>query len=60
MKCYFWSNDSCGNVFWTVVDQNCLESFEMWRRRRMESRRIDRVKNEVLNRVKEGMTSYVL
>ena len=58
MKCYFSSIDSCGNVNWTVVGENYVESFEMWRWRRMEIRRMDRLKNEVLNRVKEEMTSH--
>jgi len=43
MKCYFSNIDSCGNVQWTTVDQNYLASFEMWRWRRVEIRKIDRV-----------------
>jgi hypothetical protein len=35
------------------VDQKYLESFEMWRWRRMEINWMYRVKNEVLQRVKE-------
>jgi hypothetical protein len=46
----------CGAENWTLrkVDQKYLESFEMWRWRRMgKISWTDRVRNEVLHRVKE-------
>jgi hypothetical protein len=44
-----------GAETWTLrkVDQKYLESFEMWCWRRMEMSWTDRVRNEVLHRVKE-------
>jgi hypothetical protein len=57
VKCYIWSIALCGAETWTLrkVDQNYLESFEMWCWRRMEKISwTDRVRNEeVLHRVKE-------
>jgi hypothetical protein len=57
VKCYIWSTALCDVKIWTLraVDQEYLESFEMWCRRRMEKIRwTDRVGNEeVLLRVKE-------
>jgi hypothetical protein len=44
VKCYIWSIALYGAETWTLrkVDQKCLESFEMWRWRRMEIRGKDR------------------
>jgi hypothetical protein len=57
VKCYIWSTALYGAETWTLraVDQKRLESFEMWRWRRMEKISWpDHVKNEeVLLRVKE-------
>jgi hypothetical protein len=57
VKCYIWSIALCGAETWTLgkVDRKYLESFEMWRWRRMEKLSwTDRVRNEeVLQRVKE-------
>jgi hypothetical protein len=57
VKCYIWSIAFYGAETWTLrkVDQKYLESFEMWRWRRMEKISwTDRVRNEeVLHRVKE-------
>ena len=57
MKCYIWSIALYGAETWMLraVDQKHLESFEMWRWRRMEKIRwTDHVRNEkVLLRVKE-------
>jgi hypothetical protein len=53
VKCYIWSIALCGAETWTFrkVDQKYLESFEMWCWR-MEISWTDRVRNEVLHRVK--------
>jgi len=57
VKCYIWSVALYGAETWTLrtVDQKHLESFEMWRWRKMEKISwIDHVRNEeVLLRVKE-------
>jgi hypothetical protein len=57
VKCYVWSIALYGAETWTLraVDQKHLESFEMWRWRRMEKISwTDHVRNEdVLLRVKE-------
>jgi hypothetical protein len=56
VKCYIWSVALCGAETWTLgrVDQKYLESFDMWCWRRMEKMSwTDRVRNEVLHRVKE-------
>jgi hypothetical protein len=57
VKCYIWSIASYGAETWTLrkLDQKYLESFEMWRWRRMEKVSwTDRVNNDaVLHRVKE-------
>jgi len=57
VKCYIWSTASYGVETWMVwrVDQKQLESFEMWRRRRMEKISwTEHVRNEeVLLGVKE-------
>jgi hypothetical protein len=56
VKCYIWSIALYGAEMWTLqkVDQKYLEIFEMWCWRRMEKISCtDRVRNEVLNRVKE-------
>jgi hypothetical protein len=54
---YTWSIALCGAETWTLrkVDQKCLESFGMWRWRRIEkTSRTDRVRNEeVLHRARE-------
>jgi hypothetical protein len=56
VQCYIWSIALYGAETWTLrkVDQKHLESFEMWCWRRMEISWTDRVRNEVLHRVKEG------
>jgi hypothetical protein len=55
MKGYIWSIALYGAETWTLrkADQKYLQSFEMWCWRRMEISWTDRVKNEVLHRVKE-------
>jgi hypothetical protein len=56
LKCYIWSVALFGADTWTLrkVDQKCLESFQIWRRERMEISWTDCVKNkEVLHRAKE-------
>ena len=55
VKCYIWSIALYGAETWTLLkaDQKYLESFEMWCWRRMEISWTDRVRNEVLHRVKE-------
>ena len=55
MKCYIWSIALCGAETWTLrkVDQKYLESFEMWCWRRIKISWSDRVRNEVLWRVRE-------
>jgi hypothetical protein len=55
VKCYIWSIALYGAETGTVwgVDQKHLESFEMWRRRRMEIIWTEHVRNEVLLRVNE-------
>jgi hypothetical protein len=56
VKCYIESIAFYGAETWTLwkVDQKYLESIEMWCWRRMEKIRwADRVRNEVLHRVKE-------
>ena len=53
--CYVWSITLYGTENWTLrkVDQRYFESFEKWRWRRMEISQANRVKNEVLQRVKK-------
>ena len=49
MKCYVWSMDLYGAETWTLraTDQKHLESFEMWRWRKMEKISwTDHVRNE--------------
>jgi hypothetical protein len=56
VKCYIWSIALYGAETWTLrkLDHKHLESFEMWCWRRMEKISwTDRVRNEVLHRVKE-------
>jgi hypothetical protein len=56
VKCYIWSIALYGAENWTLrkTDQKYLESFEMWCWRRMEKISWnDRVRNEVLHRIKE-------
>jgi hypothetical protein len=56
LKCCIWIVVLCGADTWTLrkVDQKYPVSFEMWRWRRIEKIRwTDRVRNEVLNGVKE-------
>jgi hypothetical protein len=57
VKCYIWSIALCGPEAWTLraVDQEHLESFQMWCWRRMEKISwTDHVRiEEVLLRVKE-------
>jgi hypothetical protein len=56
VKCYIWSTAVYGAETWTLrkVDQKYLESFDMWCWRRMGKMSwTDRMKNEVLHRVKE-------
>jgi hypothetical protein len=57
VKCYIWSIALYGAETWILqkLDQKYLESFEMWRCRRMENISwTDRVSNEtILHRVKE-------
>jgi len=57
VKCYIWSIALYGAKIWMlrVVDQKCLESFEVWCWRRMEKISwTDHVRNEeVLLRVKK-------
>jgi len=59
VKCYIWSIALYGAETWTLraVDKKHLESFEMWRWRRMEKISwTDHVRNEqVLLRFKEQM-----
>jgi len=58
VTCYIWSIEFYGVDTRTVweVDRKYVESFEMWRWRRIEFSWIDRVKNEeVLRRVKKEM-----
>jgi hypothetical protein len=56
-KCYIWSVVLYGTETWTrrELDQKYLENFEMWCWRRMKKKIswTDRVRNEVLRRVKE-------
>jgi hypothetical protein len=55
MKCYIWSIALYGAETWTLrkIDQKYLENFEMWLWKRMETSWSVRVKNEVLQEVKE-------
>jgi hypothetical protein len=56
VKCCIWSIAGYGAANWTLqkVDQKYLDRFEMWCWRRMEKISwTDRVRNEVLHRVKE-------
>jgi hypothetical protein len=56
VKYYIWSLDLCGAETWALrkVDQNSLESFEMWCWRRMEIIWTNRARNEeALHRFKE-------
>jgi hypothetical protein len=57
VKCYIWSIAFYGAETWTLrkLDQKYLESFEMWRWRRIEKISwMDRINNEaVLHKVKE-------
>jgi hypothetical protein len=56
MKCYIWSIALYSAETWTLrkVDQKYLYSFEIWCWRRMEKVSwTDRVRNEVIHRVKE-------
>jgi hypothetical protein len=56
VKCHIWSIALCGAETWTLrkADQKYLESFGMWCWRRMEEISwTDRVRKEVLHRVKE-------
>jgi hypothetical protein len=55
VKYYIWSLALYGAETWTLrkVDQNSLESFEMWCWRRMGMIWTDRARNEALHRFKE-------
>jgi hypothetical protein len=55
VKCHIWSIALYGAETWTLwkIDQKHLESFEMCSLRRMKISWTDRVRNEVLRRVKE-------
>jgi hypothetical protein len=56
VKCYIWSVALYGTETWTrrKADPKYLESFELWCWRRMEKMNwTDRVRNEVLHRVKD-------
>jgi len=56
LKCYVWSMALYDAETWMLraTDQKRLESFEMWRRRRMEKISwTNHVTNEVLLRIKE-------
>jgi hypothetical protein len=56
VKCYIWSVAFYGAKTWSLrkVDQKYLQSLEMWCWRRMDKISwTDRVKDEVLHRVKE-------
>jgi hypothetical protein len=56
VKCYIWGIALCGAQTWRLrkVDQRYLEGSEVWCWRRMEKISCtDRVRNEVLHRVKE-------
>jgi hypothetical protein len=54
-KSYILRIAFCGADTWTLrkIDEKYLESFEMWCWRRMEISSTDRVRDEVLYRVKE-------
>jgi len=57
IKCYIWSIALYGAETWTLrkVDQNCLESFEVWCWGKMEKISwTSCVRNEILQRAKEG------
>jgi hypothetical protein len=62
VKCYIWSialYDAETRTLW-AVDQNHLESFEMWCWRRMKISCTDHVRNkEVLLRVRSRGMSYM-
>jgi hypothetical protein len=63
VKCYIWSIPLYGAENWMLrkVDQKYLGSFEMLCRRRMEKISwTDRVKREVLRKVKDRNTRHVL
>jgi hypothetical protein len=56
IKCYIWSIIVYGAETWTLwkIDPKCIYSSEMWCWRRMgKISWTDRVRNEVLHRVKE-------
>jgi hypothetical protein len=63
VKCYIWSIKFYGAETWTLrkADQICVESFEMWCWRRMETITwTDRVKNEECYvRVKVEKHTYI-
>jgi hypothetical protein len=62
VKCYIWRKALYGAETWTLraVDQKHMESFEMWRWRRMEISWTDHVRNEeVLLKSRSRGISYM-